>query len=101
MENNGSDKNQQQRRRIVFHRVRPKYKKILIPFLILSLIVAIILIWATNKYLFKPLFQGKGSLHRTESRLLALSGNRAEDTLILTPEWKNNGLIGTQCWRKT
>jgi hypothetical protein len=100
MENHGSDQNRQERRRIIFHRVRPKYKKILIPFLILSLIVAIILIWATNKYFFKPIFQGRGSLHRTESRLLALSGNGFEDTLLLTPEWKSRALIGMQ-YRRT
>jgi hypothetical protein len=93
MENNGSDQNQQERRRIVFHRVRPKYKKILIPFLILSLIVAIILIWATNKYLFKPLFQGRGSLHQTESQVLALSRNGSEDAPFSELEWKSRALI--------
>jgi hypothetical protein len=101
MENNGSDQNHQQRRRIVFHRVRPKYKKILIPFLILSLIVAIILIWATNKYFFKPIFQGQGSLHRTEFRLSALSVNACEDAPSLTPEYQSCGLIDMQYRRTT
>jgi hypothetical protein len=101
MENNGSDQNQRERRRIVFHRVRPKYKKILIPFLILSLIVAIILIWATNKYFFKPIFQGQGSLHQTGFCPLALSGKGSEDTPFFAPKWNSNGSIDTQCWRIT
>jgi len=44
-------------------RVRPRYNKLLIPALIISLIIAVILILLWNKYLFKPVFEEKGSLH--------------------------------------
>lgn len=44
-------------------RIRPRYNKLLIPALIISLIIAVILILLWNKYLFKPVFEEKGSLH--------------------------------------
>ena len=44
-------------------KVRPRYNKLLIPALIISLIIAVILILLWNKYLFKPVFEEKGSLH--------------------------------------
>jgi Na+/citrate or Na+/malate symporter len=71
MEQNRKDKDHKDQDRIIIRKIRPKYKKILIPFLIISLIVAIILIWLTNKYFFKPIFEGRGSIHQ-DRRILAI-----------------------------
>lgn len=76
MERNQENKD---RDRIIIRKIRPKYKKILIPFLIISLIVAIILIWFTNKYFFKPIFEGKGSIHQDRRTLAIQSMPGAEE----------------------
>jgi predicted membrane protein len=47
---------------LIFRKIRPKYRKILIPFLILSFIVAVVLLVFFYRYFFKPAFQKKGSL---------------------------------------
>jgi len=39
----------------------PRYKKALIPALIICFIIAVILLLILNKYLFKPIFEKKGS----------------------------------------
>jgi len=83
MENNGSDQNRPEKRRIRFRRIRPRYRKILIPFLILSLIVAVILIWITNKYFFRPIFEGKGSIHQGSCQLVAQPKNETEARMMV------------------
>jgi Na+/citrate or Na+/malate symporter len=88
MEQNRQDKDLKDRDRIIIRKIRPRYKKILIPFLIISLIVAIILIWMTNKYLFKPIFEGKGSI-RESSRTLAVrsaSGSQNKEIVVFEKE---------------
>jgi len=63
------------RKDIKFRRkVRPRYNKLLIPALIISLIIAIILILIMNKYLFKPLFEEKGSLNLNKPVVVMQSG---------------------------
>lgn len=63
------------RKDIKFRRkVRPRYHKALIPALIISLIIAVILIWIVNKYLFKPLFEEKGSLNLNKPVVVMQSG---------------------------
>jgi riboflavin transporter FmnP len=49
------------RKPIIFRKIRPRYKKALIPALIISFIIAVILLLILNKYFFKPIFEKKGS----------------------------------------
>lgn len=46
---------------MVLRKIRPRYKKALIPALIICFIIAVILLLILNKYLFKPIFEKKGS----------------------------------------
>ena len=57
------DANKKRRDIRFIRKVRPRYNKLLIPALIISLIIAVILILIVRKYLFKPLFEEKGFLH--------------------------------------
>jgi TctA family transporter len=50
---------------IVFRKIRPRYKKALIPALIICFIIAVIMLLILNKYLFKPIFEKKGSVPHT------------------------------------
>jgi len=50
------------RKPIIFRKIRPRYKKVLIPALIICFIIAVILLLFLNKYFFKPIFKKKGSL---------------------------------------
>ena len=62
-------------------RVRPRYKKALIPALIISLIIAIILILIMKKYFLTPIFEGRGSMHQRETTVVVRSsGGMGEDT---------------------
>jgi riboflavin transporter FmnP len=49
-------------KRLIFRKIRPRYKKALIPALIICFIIAVILLLILNKYLFKPIFEKKGSV---------------------------------------
>ena len=46
---------------MVLRKIRPRYRKALIPALIICFIIAVILLLILNKYLFKPIFERKGS----------------------------------------
>jgi len=50
------------RKPLIFRKIRPRYKKVLIPALIICFIIAVILLLFLNKYFFKPIFKKKGSL---------------------------------------
>lgn len=50
------------KRPLVFRKVRPRYKSILIPALIISFIIAVTLLVILSKYLLKPILQKKGSV---------------------------------------
>lgn len=78
MEQEQKEKERKSRGRIIFRRIRPRYKKILIPFLIISLIVAIILILIMNKYFFKPVFEGKGFNPVNDRKTLVQAENKPE-----------------------
>ncbi len=79
MEQNRKDNDHKDQDRIVMRKIRPRYKKILIPFLIISLIVAVILIWLTNKYFLKPIFEGRGSIYQEPRRLVIQPTQGAEE----------------------
>jgi predicted membrane protein len=78
MEQEQKEKEHKSRGRIIIRRIRPRYKKILIPFLIISLIVAIILIVLLNKYFFKPIFEGKGFNPGNNRKALVKTENKPE-----------------------
>jgi hypothetical protein len=80
MEQEQKEKERKRQGRIIIRRIRPRYKKILIPFLILSLIVAIILILLLNKYFFKPIFEGKGFNSGNTWETLVQKGDKSEKT---------------------
>lgn len=62
-------------------RVRPRYKKALIPALIISLIIAILLILIMKKYFLTPIFEGRGSIHQSGTAVVVRSaGGMEEDT---------------------
>ncbi len=50
------------KRPLVFRKIRPKYKSILIPALIICFIIAVILLVLLNKYLLGPILRKKGSV---------------------------------------
>lgn len=50
---------------MVLRKIRPRYKKALIPALIICFIIAVILLLILNKYLFKPIFEKQGSIPHT------------------------------------
>jgi len=50
------------RKPLIFRKIRPRYKKVLIPALIICFIIAVILLLILNKYFFKPILEKKGSL---------------------------------------
>jgi riboflavin transporter FmnP len=50
---------------MVLRKIRPRYKKALIPALIICFIIAVILLLILNKYFFKPIFEKKGSVPHT------------------------------------
>ena len=50
------------KRPLVFRRIRPKYKSVLIPALIICFIIAVILLVLLNKYLLSPILRKKGSV---------------------------------------
>lgn len=60
------------RKPIIFRKIRPRYKKALIPALIISFIIAVILLLILNKYFFKPIFEKKGSLD-SQARVLVMN----------------------------
>jgi hypothetical protein len=47
---------------LFFKKIRPRYKKVLIFALIISLIIAVLLLLFFNKYFFKPVLENKGSV---------------------------------------
>ncbi|MFQ6032148.1 MAG: serine/threonine protein kinase [Candidatus Zixiibacteriota bacterium] len=49
-------------RPLTFRKVRPRYKTILIPALIICFIIALILLMILNKYLLTPIFEKNGSV---------------------------------------
>ena len=51
------------KRPLVFRKIRPKYKSILIPALIICFVIAVILLVLLNKYLLSPILRKKGSVH--------------------------------------
>lgn len=55
------------KRRLVFRKIRPRYKTILISALIICFIIAVILLMVLNKYLLTPIFEKKGSAPGTRS----------------------------------
>jgi hypothetical protein len=63
-------------------RVRPRYKKALIPALIISLIIAIILILIMKKYFLTPIFEGRGSIHQSGTTVVVRSGGGMEEDTI-------------------
>jgi predicted membrane protein len=82
MKQDQKEKEHKSRGRIIIRRIRPRYKKILIPFLILSLIVAIILILLMNKYFFKPVFEGKGFNPANDRKTLVQAENKPEKIMV-------------------
>ena len=50
------------KRPLVFRKIRPKYKSILIPALIICFAIAVILLFVLNKYLLSPILRKKGSV---------------------------------------
>jgi hypothetical protein len=52
------------RKPLIFRKIRPRYKKALIPALIICFIIAVILLLILNKYFFKPILKKKASLNR-------------------------------------
>ncbi len=52
------------RRPLIFRKVRPRYKTLLIPALIISFIIAVTLLVILSKYLLKPILEKKGSVPR-------------------------------------
>jgi hypothetical protein len=81
MEQKRKDKDHKDGHRIIIRRVRPRYKKALIPALIISLIIAIILILIMKKYFLTPIFEGRGSMHWRETTVVVRSaGGMGEDT---------------------
>ena len=63
-------------------RVRPRYKKALIPALIISLIIAIVLILIMKKYFLTPIFEGRGSIHQSGTTVVVRSGGGMEEDTI-------------------
>jgi hypothetical protein len=63
---------------LIFRKIRPKYKKALIPFLIVSFIVAVVLLLVFYRYFFKPVFEKKGSLQRNTS-VVVMRSTRIDD----------------------
>ena len=61
---------------LIFRKIRPKYRKILIPFLILSFIVAIALLVFFYIYFFKPAFQKKGAIKPAHTVVVEKSEKR-------------------------
>jgi serine/threonine protein kinase len=55
------------KRPLVFRKIRPKYRSILIPALIICFIIAVILLVLLNKYLLSPILRKKGSVPRPSS----------------------------------
>jgi serine/threonine protein kinase len=50
------------KRPLVFRKIRPKYRSILIPALIICFVIAVILLVLLNKYLLSPILRKKGSV---------------------------------------
>jgi Na+/citrate or Na+/malate symporter len=73
--------NHKERKLKPLRRVRPRYKKALIPALIISLIIAIILILIFNKYVFKPIFEGRGLLQQTTPVVVMRAEDGSEERL--------------------
>ena len=63
-------------------RVRPRYKKALIPALIISLIIAIILILIMKKYFLTPIFEGRGSIHQSGTVVMVSSAGSVKGDTI-------------------
>ncbi len=63
----------------IIRKIRPRYNKALVPALIISLIIAVILILILNKYLFKPIFEKRGSLDSDQPLVAMRSGNLFEE----------------------
>jgi hypothetical protein len=55
---------------LIFRKIKPRYNKALIPFLIVSFIVAVMLLLVFYKYFFKPVFEKKGALDLTRKALV-------------------------------
>jgi serine/threonine protein kinase len=55
------------KRPLVFRKIRPKYKSILIPALIIGFVIAVILLVLLNKYLLSPILRKKGSVPHPSS----------------------------------
>jgi riboflavin transporter FmnP len=77
---------------MVLRKIRPRYKKALIPALIICFIIAVILLLILNKYFFKPIFEKKGSAPPVHSIgvtcLVKEEGLRIESRPHLTPSYK-------------
>jgi len=69
---------------IIFRKIRPRYKKILIPFLIISFIIAVILLIILNKYFFKPIFEKKGSVEPRTPMFVVRSVKILETSITIT-----------------
>jgi riboflavin transporter FmnP len=52
---------------MVLRKIRPRYKKALIPALIICFIIAVILLLILNKYFFRPIFEKRGSVPSNRS----------------------------------
>jgi hypothetical protein len=100
---NHDQKNQERRHRkpIIIRRVRPRYKKALIPALIVSLIIAIILIWIMSKYFLKPVLEGRGSTHQgAPSVAMESAGTTTEIGQSLMPMVKSGTTLCPQYGRQ-
>ncbi len=73
------------KRPLVFRKIRPRYKKALIPALIIFFIIAVILLLIMNKYLLTPIFEKKGSVPRTRSIGMMCSQEEKEKGFIENP----------------
>ena len=66
---------------LIFRKIRPKYRKILIPFLIVSFILALVLLVVFYRYFFKPAFQKKGATQPEHTVIVEKSEKRLKFTV--------------------
>ena len=70
------------KKRLVFRKVRPRYKKALIPALIICFIIAVVMLVILSKYFLKPILEKKGSVPPNHPvRVLCFEEKKTESVL--------------------
>jgi len=70
------------KKRLVFRKVRPRYKKALIPALIICFIIAVVMLVILSKYFLKPILEKKGSVPpKHPMRVMCFEEKKTENVL--------------------